>query len=296
MGAISEGDEIIVPANTYIASIIAITSNNLKPVLIEPDINTFNIDISLIEKSITHRTKAIMIVHLYGQACWSEQLYQIAKKYNLKLIEDNAQAIGAEWNGIKTGSLSDAAGLSFYPGKNLGALGDSGAVVTKDENLAAVIKALRNYGSKVKYKNEYVGLNSRMDEIQAAFLSIKIKYLDYENNIRRDIASEYLNCIRNKFLILPNKPNSVKNHVWHIFPILSEYREKLQKYLYKNEIQTLIHYPIPPHKQKALHYLNHLSYPVTEKIHNEILSIPNNPVLTNIEVQKIIEVLCKYEK
>jgi len=299
MGVMQEGDEVIVPANTYIATILAISDNRLKPVLVEPDINTFNLDISLIEKYITPRTSAIMVVHLYGQVCWSEELEAIAKRHNLKIIEDNAQAIGAIWNGKRSGSLGDAAGNSFYPGKNLGALGDSGAVTTNDDKLAFVIRALANYGSNKKYQNDYKGLNSRLDEIQAAFLDVKLKYLDAENQRRREIAQYYCENIKNHKIILPI-PNSqfvIRNcpaHVWHIFIIRTANRDRLQTYLTENGIQTLVHYPIPPHKQLAYKEWSKLSFPITEQIHNEVLSLPISPVMTNDEVKKIVVFLNSY--
>jgi len=298
LGVMQEGDEVIVPANTYIASILAITDNRLKPILIEPDINTYNLDISLIEQHITERTKAIMVVHLYGQACWSEQLEQIAKKYNLKIIEDNAQAIGAVWNGKRTGSLGDAAGFSFYPGKNLGALGDSGAVTTNNDDLAEVVRILGNYGSKVKYQNEYQGLNSRLDELQAAFLDVKLKYIDSENQKRREIAQYYCENIKHPDIILPDSDNfSLFTfhfsliHVWHLFVIRCSNREKLQEYLTQNTVQTLIHYPVPPHKQKAYKNWNSLCLPITEKIHQEVLSLPISPVITINEANFIVNTI-----
>jgi dTDP-4-amino-4,6-dideoxygalactose transaminase len=290
MGVMQEGDEIIVPANTYIATIIAITDNRLKPVLVEPDINTFNLDSNLIEQHITERTRAIMVVHLYGMVCWSDELESIAKKYKLKIIEDNAQAIGAKWKGKRTGALGDAAGFSFYPGKNLGALGDSGAVTTNDLQLANLIRALANYGSNEKYYNEYQGLNSRMDEIQAAFLSIKLNYIDAENQTRCNIASFYCQNINHPDIILPVSPTyqvESEEHVFHLFVIRTQNREKLQKYLLSNGIQTMIHYPIPPHKQKAYPDFRNLMLPITEKIHTEVLSLPISPVLTEIEINKI---------
>jgi dTDP-4-amino-4,6-dideoxygalactose transaminase len=310
MGVMQEGDEVIVPANTYIATILAITDNHLKPVLVEPDIDTYNLDISLIEQYITPRTRAIMVVHLYGQVCWSEELEAIAKKHNLKVIEDNAQAIGAEWNGRKTGTLGDAAGFSFYPGKNLGALGDSGAVTTNDDELAEVVRAIANYGSKIKYQNEYQGLNSRLDEMQAAFLDVKLKYLDAENQRRWEIAQYYCENIKNKNIILPStigqspittspersrRDHHSLNHVWHLFVIRTPNRDKLQKFLSENGIQTLIHYPIPPHKQKAYQEWNGLSFPITEKIHKEVLSLPISPVMSEEEVVKVVEVLNQFE-
>lgn len=294
LGFMKEGDEVIVPANTYIATILAITDNRLKPVLVEPDINTYNLDLDLIEEKITERTRAIMVVHLYGQVCWGSKLEELAKKYNLKIIEDNAQAIGAEWNGIKTGALGDAAGLSFYPGKNLGALGDSGAVTTNDAQLAEVVRAIANYGSKVKYQNDYQGLNSRMDEIQAAFLDVKLKYLDGENRRRREVSHYYLNNIINPDIILPKVDRQAlkaESHVWHLFVIRSSNRAKLQKYLSENGIQTLIHYPIPPHKQNAYRFWNEMRFLVTEKIHNEVLSLPISPLMSEEEVISVVEIL-----
>lgn len=294
LGILQEGDEVIVPANTYIASILAITDNRLKPILVEPDSNTFNLNIDEIENHITERTKAIMVVHLYGSVCWSEKLVEIAQKHHLKIIEDNAQAIGAEWRGTKTGNLGDAAGFSFYPGKNLGALGDAGAVTTNDQALAKTVRALANYGSSQKYVNEYQGLNSRLDEIQAAFLTVKLKYLDAENAIRRTIALQYLTQIKPTELILPQFPENPQEHVWHLFVIRTPNREKLQNYLTQHGIQTLIHYPIPPHQQKAYENWNQLQFPVTELIHREVLSLPMSPVLTPVEVQDIIQQLNNY--
>jgi len=296
LGFMQEGDEIIVPANTYIATILAITDNRLKPVLVEPDIQTYNLDISLIEQHITSKTKAIMVVHLYGRTCWSEKLETIAQKYNLKIIEDNAQAVGAYYyfdNETKkrTGSLGNAAGNSFYPGKNLGALGDSGAVTTNDDELAGVIRAIANYGSAVKYVNKYQGLNSRMDEIQAAFLSAKLKYLDTENEIRREIADYYSDNIKNEQIILPMQEIHKDSHVHHIFVIRTKEQDKLQTCLTENGIQTLIHYPIPPHKQECYPAWNNICFPITEKIHNEILSLPMSPVLITNEVEIIIDII-----
>jgi len=301
MGIMKEGDEVIVPANTYIATVLAITDNRLKPVLVEPDINTYNLVISQIEHHITTRTRAIMVVHLYGQICWSEALEAIAKQHNLKIIEDNAQAIGAIWNGKKSGSLGDAAGNSFYPGKNLGALGDSGAVTTKDDELAKVVRALANYGSNKKYINEYQGLNSRLDEIQAAFLDIKLKYLDAENQRRREIAQYYCECITNPSIILPMRDSHLvirnyPSHVWHLFVIRTAEREKLQKHLTQNSIQTIIHYPIPSHKQLAYKEWNELYLPVTEKIHKEVLSLPISPVMDNSDSEYILKILNNYKE
>ena len=242
------GDEIIAPANTYIASILAITQNNCTPVLVEPDLKTYNINPDLIEEKITPKTKAIMVVHLYGQAVEMEKIWELDKKYNLKIIEDSAQAHGAIYKGKRTGNLGDASGFSFYPGKNLGCLGDGGCITTNDDELAAKVRAIRNYGSNVKYNNIYKGVNSRLDEIQAAVLAIKCKYLDEDNRKRREIARFYRTEINNPLLILPEVYDE-NAHVWHIFAVRCKQREKLQKYLEENGIQTLIHYPIPPHKQ-----------------------------------------------
>lgn len=294
MGVMKEGDEVIVPANTYIATILAITDNRLNPVLIEPDINSYNLDISLIEKKITSRTQAIMIVHLYGKVCWSEQLEHIAERHSLKIIEDNAQAIGASWMGRKSGALANAAGFSFYPGKNLGALGDAGAVTTNDNELAVTIRALANYGSNQKYVNIYQGLNSRLDEIQAAVLDVKLKYIDEENQRRREIAERYINEIKNPKIILPELPENPDQHVWHLFVIRTSEREKLQNYLFESGIQTLIHYSIPPHKQQAYKEWNGYSLPITEQIHSEVLSLPISPVLSNEEVTHLVTLLNKY--
>ena len=291
LGDMKAGDEVIVPANTYIASVLAITDNNLVPVLVEPNLNTYNLDISLIEALITPRTKAILLVHLYGRICWSDQLAAIKEKYNLKIIEDNAQAIGAHWKGIATGNLGDAAGFSFYPGKNLGALGDGGAVTTNDETLASLVRSIGNYGSKIKYQNEYKGLNSRLDEIQAAFLSVKIDTINQENDRRKAIAKAYCEGIKNAAIKLPMYPQDAAEHVWHLFVIRTEDRNKLQAYLTENGVQTLIHYPIPPHKQIAYKEYNELTFPITEKIHNEVLSLPISPVLTDEEVLHIIDLI-----
>jgi dTDP-4-amino-4,6-dideoxygalactose transaminase len=296
LGVMQKGDEVIVPANTYIASILALSDNGLVPVLVEPDLNSYNIDIPKIEEKITSKTKAILIVHLYGQIVFSEELKTIAQKHHLKIVEDNAQAIGAVWKDIKSGNLGDAAGFSFYPGKNLGALGDAGAVTTNNDELAKTIRAIANYGSNQKYVNIYQGLNSRLDEIQAAVLDVKLKYIDQENDRRREIANYYLENIKNNKLTLPFIiPNSSfvidKEHVWHLFVIRTSEREKLQNYLTENGIQTLIHYPIPPHKQEAYKELNHLTFPITEKIHQEVLSLPISPVMTDEEVKKVVEVI-----
>ncbi len=294
MGVMKEGDEVIVPANTYIASILAITDNRLNPVLIEPDINTYNLDFEKIEERITSKTKAIMVVHLYGRVCWSDKLIEISNKYNLKIIEDNAQAIGAEWNGIKTGALGDASGFSFYPGKNLGAIGDAGAVSTNDDELAKVIRALGNYGSNQKYVNIYQGLNSRLDEIQAAILNVKLNYLAKENEKRRDIALFYNKKIRNEKFILPIIPVSNLEHVWHLYVLRTKNRTQLQDYLKNNGVETLVHYPIPPHKQKAFEEFNKINLFISEKIHDEVISLPLSPSMTNEEIQDVVLKLNRY--
>lgn len=290
LGAMQEGDEIIVPANTYIATILAITDNKLVPVLIEPTLNNYEIDDSLIEAAITPKTKGIMIVHLYGQCAYTEKIGQICQKYRLKLIEDNAQAHGCLFKGRKTGSLGDAAGHSFYPGKNLGALGDAGAVTTDNKELADTIRALANYGSHKKYIFKYSGLNSRLDEIQAAVLDVKLRHLDADNELRKEVARFYLENIKHPDIILPQVLNR-DAHVFHLFPIRSKQRDKLQTYLSEQGIQTLIHYPIPPHKQECYKNWNTLSYPITEQIHREELSLPISPVLTKEETEKIVDAI-----
>ncbi len=288
------GDEIIVPANTYIASILAISENGCTPVLVEPDINTYNINPDLIEEKITAKTKAIMVVHLYGQAVQMEKVWALAKKYNLKVIEDSAQAHGAIYQGKRAGNLSDASGFSFYPGKNLGCFGDGGAVTTNDEELYNKIKAIANYGSHKKYCNIYKGVNSRLDEIQAAILDVKLKHLDSDNEKRREIADYYLKNIKNDKIILRNTYEKLAN-VWHVFPVRTQKRDEFQEYLKQNDIQTLIHYPTPPHKQQAYKEWNNLSYPITEEIHNTIISLPISPVMTDDEVKRVVEVVNAYK-
>lgn len=293
LGVFKEGDEIIVPANTYIASILAITENRLKPVLVEPYLRTYLIDPEQIENKITDKTKAIMVVHLYGQTCEMEPIWEIAKKYNLKIIEDSAQAHGAFYKGKRAGNLGDASGFSFYPGKNLGALGDGGAVTTNDKELAEVLRALRNYGSHKKYENLYKGINSRLDEIQAAMLRVKLKYLDEEIEKRRKIAKFYLENIKNPDIVLPFVRKR-EEHVWHLFVIRTENRDKLQKYLYDRGIQTMTHYPIPPHKQKAYKEWKNVSLPITEKIHREVLSIPIYGSLSLDKVKYIVDTINRF--
>ncbi|WP_034574425.1 DegT/DnrJ/EryC1/StrS family aminotransferase [Helicobacter saguini] len=341
----SPSDEIIVPANTYIASILAITQNNVKAILVEPNIESYNINAELIESKITPNTKAILAVHLYGQIADMEAILAIAKKHNLKVIEDAAQAHGAVYtfsdgSSKRAGAIGDAAGFSFYPGKNLGALGDAGAVATNDSTLAEKIRAIANYGSHKKYHNLYKGVNSRLDEIQAAVLDVKLKRLDVDNFKRAKIAAFYLKNIKNPNIILPKVTGSViaseplkakrgnphieslkdsieskvtesrtiikkdsiesnilesKSHVWHVFVIRAKNRDKLQEYLRENNIETIIHYPIPPHKQECYKEWNALSFPLTEQIHNEILSIPISPVLKLKEAKKIVKALNAFQ-
>jgi dTDP-4-amino-4,6-dideoxygalactose transaminase len=290
-----EGDEIIVPANTYIASILAISYNRLIPVLVEPDLYTYNIDPSKIGEKITDKTKAILAVHLYGQIAPMTKILSIAKKYNLKVIEDSAQAHGAIYKKRRSGNIGNAAGFSFYPGKNLGALGDGGAVTTNDSELADCIKAVANYGSHKKYESIFKGVNSRLDEMQAAILRVKLKYLDAENERRRVVADYYLGNIIRDDIVLPDNSNR-ESHVWHLFVVRNSHRYDLQKYLAKNAIQTLIHYPIPPHKQKAYEEWKNICLPVTEKIHNEVLSLPISPVLADNEIEYVVEIINKYKK
>lgn len=287
------GDEIIVPANTYIATILAISENGCIPILVEPDIKTYNINPDSIEEKITSKTKAIMVVHLYGQAVQMEKIWKIAKKYNLKIIEDSAQAHGAIYQENRTGNLGDASGFSFYPGKNLGCMGDGGAVTTNDEELFNKIKAIANYGSDRKYHHIYKGVNSRLDEIQAAVLDIKLKHLDSDNNKRREISKYYRENIKNSKIILPETYDE-KSHVWHIFAVRTQNRDEFQKYLTEKGIQTIIHYPTPPHKQGAYKEWNNLSFPITEEIHNTILSLPISPVMTDSEIEKVVEVVNEF--
>lgn len=294
LGIFQKGDEVIVPANTYIASILALTENGLKPVLVEPDLNTYQIDSSKIESAITERTKAILIVHLYGQCAYTDQIGELCRKYNLKLVEDNAQAHGCLFQGRKTGALGDAAGHSFYPGKNLGALGDAGAVTTDDKELAETVRSLANYGSRRKYVFQYMGRNSRLDEIQATVLRVKLKYLDQDLSLRKAVAKYYLEHITNPEIILP-KIENWDSHVFHIFPIRCTRRDELQAYLTENGIQTLIHYPIPPHKQKCYKEWNDLPFPITEQIHREELSLPMSPLLTEEEVHEVVSVLNNFK-
>jgi dTDP-4-amino-4,6-dideoxygalactose transaminase len=295
LGVFKEGDEILVPSNTYIASILAVSANNLVPVLVEPDLFTYNIDPQLIEEKITDKTVAILPVHLYGQLCDMATISSIAKKYTLKVIEDCAQAHGAgDINGTLAGNFGDASGFSFYPGKNLGALGDAGAITTNDDKLANAIRALLNYGSHEKYKNKFKGINSRLDELQAALLSVKLEKLDQETEARRKVAERYLAEINNDKLVLP-KINFRKSHVWHLFVLRTIERDRLYQYLLSNNIQTVIHYPIPPNKQEAYIEWSDLSYPISEQIHSEVISLPISPVISANDVSEVIRVLNEFK-
>ena len=293
LGVLSKGDEIIVPANTYIASILAILQADLVPVLVEPNDETFNIDPNLIEEKITSKTKGILAVHLYGQLADMKAIQSIAVQHNLVVVEDSAQSHGAVDENSSGSRQSITQAYSFYPGKNLGALGDAGAVVTHDEQLAKIIRSLRNYGSEKKYQNEFIGINSRLDEVQAAFLNAKLPHLNAENEQRKVIAKRYLSEIKNDKIRLPYWDLS-GNHVFHLFVIRTADRNGLRSYLEQNGIETLIHYPIPPHQQKALSHWNHLSFPITEKIHHEVLSLPMSPVLKSEEIDTLITVLNQY--
>lgn len=289
MGKLTDGDEVLVPANTYIASILAITDNNLRPIFVEPDEHTFNLSSENLERLITSRTKAILPVHLYGRLVEMPSILEIATKYGLLVLEDSAQAHGAILNNRKAGSWGDASGFSFYPGKNLGALGDAGAITTNDFELFQMLRALRNYGSLVKYKNIVLGVNSRLDEIQAAMLSVKLPYLDSDTDRRQAIARAYLKEIRNPLILLPEEPFEGQ-HVWHLFVIRTTARERLQRYLIEMGIETLIHYPIPPHKQSAYKEYCGLQLPITERLHLETLSLPISPTLSNEQVSRVVTI------
>ena len=295
LGIMQNNDEIIVPSNTYIASILAISQNNLIPILVEPDIATYNIDVKKIEQKITSKTKAIMVVHLYGQAVNMQEIIDLASKYKLKVIEDCAQAHGAYDGDKRVGNIGDASGFSFYPGKNLGALGDGGIITTNDKELSDVVYALGNYGSLKKYENKYKGTNSRLDEIQAAMLHVKLNHLDQEIEKRRAIANYYIKHIKNEVIVLPQVKEQ-SSHVWHLFVIRTEERDKLQAYLLENEIQTLVHYPLAPHKQEAYKEYNKMSYPISEQIHNEIMSLPISAVQPFEYTLKIVEAINQYDR
>ncbi|HIF9221415.1 TPA: DegT/DnrJ/EryC1/StrS family aminotransferase [Photobacterium damselae] len=293
LGKLKVGDEVIVPANTYIASVLAITENDLIPVFLEPNAMTYNLCPINVRAAITEKTKAILPVHLYGLISPMPELMEIAKEYNLLVLEDCAQAHGANIDGKKVGNWGDAAGFSFYPGKNLGALGDAGAITTNNDELAQTVKALRNYGSHKKYENLYQGVNSRLDEIQAAMLRVKLDYLDQETTRRREIANCYRREITNPLIQLP-KWNNDDNHVFHLFVIQTPHRDELQQYLVENGVQTVIHYPIPPHKQPAYAQWNQQSLPITEKIHQQVLSLPIDPTMTQQQVDIVIDVINQY--
>lgn len=295
LGVMKPGDEVIVPANTFIASVLAITENGLKPVFVEPCLDSLEIDDEQIESVLTERTKSILIVHLYGRCAYTKKIGALCKKYNLKLVEDNAQAHGCRApqppiGGRRTGALGDSAGHSFYPGKNLGAFGDAGAVTTNDKELADTIRALANYGSTRKYVFKYAGRNSRLDEIQAAVLDVKLKHLDEDNAHRQQIANYYYDHIQNPLIKLPKRLSDA-NNVYHIFPIFCEKRDELQAFLMEHRVQTLIHYPIPPHKQECYKEWNHLSFPITEQIHQQELSLPISPVMTMEEAIETVSLI-----
>ncbi|HEX8562863.1 MAG TPA: DegT/DnrJ/EryC1/StrS family aminotransferase [Flavobacterium sp.] len=306
LGKIKKGDEVIVPANTYIASIIAILQADLVPVLVEPDIQSYNVDPKLISNKITEKTRAILAVHLYGQLADMASINTIAEKHNLLVVEDAAQAHGAVSTQLtvnaeaktqssvlrKAGNLGGAAGFSFYPGKNLGALGDAGAITTNDDDLADMLRSLRNYGSKTKYYNDQIGTNSRLDELQAAFLNVKLPDLDSDNESRRELARYYIKNITNPAIITPAFAD--ESHVFHLFVVRTTTRARLQQYLHQNGVETLIHYPLAPHKQKALELWNLQAFPITEKIHNEVLSLPISPIMAMEEVEQIVQKLNEY--
>ena len=298
LGVMQDGDEVLVPSNTYIASILAVSKAGLVPILVEPSLKDYLIDSTAIEEKITSKTKAILPVHLYGKVCNMDAINIIAKKHQLKVIEDSAQSQGAIYNGKRSGNLGDASGFSFYPGKNLGALGDAGAITTNDAELAKTIMALRNYGSQIKYQNLYQGLNSRLDELQAPILSIKLDYLDEDNAYRRKVANQYLSQINNEQIVLPadHKKNAEENlsHVWHVFTLRVTNRKAFEKHLADAGVQTVIHYPVPPHKQPAYSEWNSLSFPVSEKIHQEIISIPISPVITQDQINEVIKAVNSY--
>lgn len=294
IGVMKPGDKILVPANTFIASIHAITENGLIPVLVEPKYETLEIDEDQAEAAITHRTRGILLVHLYGRCAYTEKIGELCHKYHLKLVEDNAQAHGCTFNGKKTGALGDAAGHSFYPGKNLGAFGDAGAVTTNDEELEKTVRALANYGSQAKYVFKYIGRNSRLDSLQAAVLDVKLKHLDDDNAHRQEIAKYYYDHINNKHVTLPVRMDDA-NNVYHIFPILSDKRDALQQYLKDKGIQTLIHYPIAPHKQECYKDWNNWNLPITETIHQQELSLPIHAVLTMEEAKQVVDAINSFE-
>ena len=288
------GDEIIVPANTFIATLLAVSANGCTPVLVEPDWNTRLIDVNKIESAVTPRTKAIMVVHLYGRAVEMETVWEVAKRHGLKVIEDSAQAHGAKYLGKRCGNLGDASGFSFYPGKNLGCLGDGGAVTTNDEELVTKIRAIRNYGSDYKYHHIYKGMNSRLDEIQAALLRVKLPHLDEDNARRREVAGRYIHEIVNPRIELPQVPTDPEGHVWHVFAVTCRERDELVKHLESKGIQTNIHYPTPPHLQGAYRELKNQTFPISERMHREIASLPMSPALSDEEVSKVVEAINEF--
>lgn len=294
LGMLKTGDEVIVPANTYIASVLAITENGLKPVFVEPDEKTYNLNPELVKKHITKNTRVILPVHLYGQLADMPALMKIAKENNLLVLEDSAQSHGAKIGETKAGNWGDASGFSFYPGKNLGALGDAGAITTNSDQLAEVLMSIRNYGSKIKYKNDVKGVNSRLDDLQAAFLSVKLKYLNEHTERRKDISEMYIKGIKNPLVQLPHVAHR-DQHVWHLFVVRVKERTRFMKYLSDNQIQTLIHYPIPPHKQDAYKEFNEMSLPLTEQIHEEVVSLPIGPTMNSSDVNKVIEIVNSFK-
>ena len=294
-GDMKEGDEVIVSANTYIASMLAVSENRLVPVLVEPDLNTFNIDADQITKRISRRTRAILIVHLYGRNAMTPDIKALAEKHQLKVVEDNAQAAGCRSGAYRTGSLADAAAHSFFPSKNLGALGDGGAVTTNDASLAEMVRTLGHYGSHKKGINDVKGVNSRLDEIQAAVLGVKLDRLDADNAIRRKVADYYLRSIANPHLVLPKEPLTRDEHVWHLFVVRSAVRDALQRHLRDQGIETIIHYPVSPHQQQAYREMNGMSLPLTEQIHRQVLSLPLNPVMTTFEIEAVAEAVNAFE-
>lgn len=287
LGRLSEGDEILVPANTYIASILAITESGLVPVLVEPQAHSYNLGIENLRQAVTHKTRAVLPVHLYGRLVDMRSVMEFAREFNLLVLEDSAQSHGAILDGRRSGAWGDASGFSFYPGKNLGALGDAGAVTTSDESLAQALRALRNYGSEVKYKNIYQGVNSRLDEMQAAVLRVKLRFLDTETAYRQAVAQRYLEGICNPEIYLP-EPGETGQHVWHLFVVRTAYRAALQEHLASNGVQTLIHYPIPPHRQQAYPQFSHLSFEFTEQLHEEVISLPMGPTISEDEIERVI--------
>ncbi len=294
LGRLQAGDEVIVPANTYIASVLAITENDLVPILVEPDEDTFNLNISNIQSALTEKTKAILPVHLYGQISPMDEIMDLANEHQLLVLEDCAQSHGAQVNGKKCGAWGHAAGFSFYPGKNLGALGDAGAITTNDKELFDVLVALRNYGSHKKYENKYQGVNSRLDEIQAAMLRVKLPHLDSETSIRRGIAKRYREEINNPVILLP-KVNFDEGHVWHLFVIKCKHRKELQDWFIQHDVQTLVHYPIPPHKQVAYCQWAGLSKPVSEMLHQQVLSLPLDPTMNSASIAEVIRLLNEFK-